>query len=307
MVNISQRQTNNSTYDDVLLGSLHLVKVVDLTSYSKVSEILQMNVLMVKMIYDSFSDEELTKTHSSFLFNAIEMSYKAYCVAEKNSEKLSQFQDKLLHLSKIIFCKDINWSDAVQKFEGNDASMKEIGRSVGELLHKILLTTLKSQETKGKEFKSRVELLKRILTHLGHFLFRKSRYLKTIENNYIVPELINYIVFLHEKFCNDDPDDVLPALFESLFIILMTIPDSKLDSFKGEEWIIPNYSAFLERIIVLTIDAKDKETKTKYKAILKSLCKKTPFNILDQWEKAVKSQSMARIDLLSSLKKEIEE
>jgi len=274
--------------------------------YAKIVEILQMNVLMVKLISDTYSDEELTTTHSTLLFNAIEISRKAYCVAEKNSEKMSEFQEKLLLLSKIIFCKNINWTDAVQKVEGKADLMNDIGRNIGELLHQILNTTLKSQEDKGKEFKLKADLFKNILSHFGLFLFRKSRYLKTVNSKYIVPELINYIVFLHEKFCNNDPEDVLPILFESLFTILMTIPDSKSDSFKGEEWIIPNYSAFLERIIILAIDANDNETKNKYKTILKSLSKKTPFNILDQWEKAVQSQSMARIDLLSSLKKEIE-
>lgn len=306
LVNINLRSAKGSRYDEDLSKTLSVIKEIDLSEYGKIAEILQMNILMVKMISDCFTDEELTKAQSTFLFHAIDLNCKVHIAIEKNASKFPQLQEKLLLLSKIFFCRNISWVDAAQKLEGRTDPMKEFAGNIAELVHLSLETNLRKQEDKGKEFKKRLVLFKTILTHLGPFIHKKSRYLKTRENKYLVPELLDYLMFLHEKFVNNDEEDVMPTLFEALFMILMTIPDLRAEAYKGEEWITPDYQKFLERNVVLAIDAKDNDTKEKYKAVLKSLCKKTPFNVLDMWEKAVKTQSVARMELISSLKKSID-
>jgi len=307
MININTRATQGSKYDDNLLKTLELIKGIDFNSYAKPADILQMSLLMIKLIADSFSDQEFTQAQSTFLFHAINLNCKVHDAVQKNQAKLPGFQEKLLVLGKIFFSRNISWVDAAQKLDGKADSVKELGGDIAELVYLIMETTLKKQENTGKEFKNRLQLFKTILGHLGLFILKKSRYLKTSENKYLVPELIDYLMFLHQKFSVDDPEDVLPLLFESLFLILTTIPDSVIEPYKGEQWIIKDYTKFLDQLIVLTIDSNNDGTKEKYKALLKSLCKKTPFNILDEWERAAKSSSIPRLELLASLRKNIED
>lgn len=307
MANINARTSQGSKHDDQLLKTLDVIKGVDFNSYAKPAEILQISLLIIKMIADCFSTQEFTQAQSSFLFHAIHLNCKVHAAVQRNEAKLPGFQEKLLALSKIFFSKDITWTDATQKLDGKTDSVKELGGDVAELVYLIMETTLKKQENSGKEFKNRIQSFKTILGHLGLFILKKSRYLKTSENKYLVPELIDYLVFLHKKFSVDDPEDILPILFESLFLILMTIPDCVIEPYKGDPWIIKDYHNFLDQLIALTIDANDNGTKDKYKALLKSLSKKTPFNILDEWEKAAKSSSIPRLELLASLRKNLEE
>ncbi len=306
MINISQREHDPAKYDDNLLKTLDLIKQLDKSSNSKVFEILKINIMVIKMIDEFYTDEELTKSKSIFLYYAINLISKAYEVIEKQPEKLSWYQEKLILLSNTYFCKNILWMDASEPLQGKVEQSIEFTVSVANLLNQILELTLRNQETNGKEFKKKITLFKNILTHLGKFIYKKSPHLKTSANKYIFPEILEYLLSLHEKFANHDPEDILFIIFEPFFYLLVAIPDVKDDSYKGEKWILPNYSQFLERLIVLTIDCQDSENKRKYIAVLKSLSKKTPFNILDLWELAVKSQSLARIELLSSLKKDLE-
>ena len=306
MINISQRATQGSKHDDNLRKTLDVIKTTDLSQYAKASEVLQMNVLIIKLIADSFTDEELAKDQSSFLFHLVDLNCKIHYAAEKNAAKLPGLQEKLLLLSKILFTRTINWIDAAQKLEGKTNPMKEFAGNTAELVRLLLENTIKPQENNAKEFKNRLLVFKAILSHIGSFILKKSRYFKTSTEKYLIPELINYLLHLHERFANNDEEDVLQILFESLFMILMAIPETKIDTYKGDEWVTTEYNKVLDRLVVLAIDTKDNDTREKYKAVLKSLCRKTPFNILELWEKAVKSQSISRMELMASLKKFIE-
>jgi hypothetical protein len=303
MSGIYRREKSPVYYQDVLTKTLSLIKEVDITSYSKAFEVIQMNILIPKLIADTFTDEELANAQSYFLYYSVDLIRKIYNSAEKNVPKIQELRDKLLILTKNFFCRNISWLDSLHKFEDKKDFLNSYLSNIAELVT-IMSNNLKKRENVQKDFKANLVNFTTILNHLGPLVAKKARLMINKENKYLVPELSEYLLFLHEKFIGIDEEEIMPVLFEALNLLLVVIPDQK-DEWEGDEALIPKYKKFLDRIIVLTIDAKDQAYREKYKNILKVLCKKTPYNILREWEKALQTQSVARIDLLTSLKKDI--
>jgi hypothetical protein len=300
---LNAREKNPEYYHDILVKTLLVIRQTDLAKYSKAQEILQVNVLVPKLIADSFSDEELTKTHPEFLVGSLDLINKIYHSAEQNVSKIEELKDKLLILAKKIFCRNISWVDAISFYETKKEILSGFLTNVSDLV-RVLLTRVKKVENTQKEYKNRIVTFNTILNHLGPLIIKKPNLLKGSDGNFLVPELVDYLMFAHEKFVSIDEEGILQVLFEALFGILLVL-STQTDEYKGDEAIIPDYNNFLDRIIILTIDTKDVVIKEKYKAVLKSLCKKTPFNILREWEKAINSKSISRIELLTSLKNHI--
>ncbi len=85
---------------------------------------------------------------------------------------------------------------------------------------------------------------------------------------------------------------------------LLAIQDHKIEEYPGDEAVIPNYNKFIERLMVITLDVKDEQNRERYRAVLNTLCRKTPLNFMNLWEASVKTQSLSRSDLLYSIRSE---
>ncbi len=282
---------------------MSIFKEIDYKAYSKNFEVIQLNILICKLITDSFSDEELTGSQSIILYHLINIIQKIYLCGDISQPKIKELIDKLLGLTKTIFCRKISWLESLKKMDSKKGFVDLFLGNIADLVN-VVLKNLQKHENNLKEYKSRWGTFKTIISHLGPLTINRPKLLKTLEGKFLVPILIDYLMDCHEKFSNFDEEGMLPILFEALFMALMAVADNKIERYNGDEAIIPNYDKFLERLVVLTLDTKDEQNKERYKAVLKTLCRKTPFNFMELWEKSVNNQSLARIDLFFSMKEE---
>lgn len=278
-----------------------MLKGIDMSSYSKAYEILNINILITKLLGDSFSNADLAESHAIIFFYLIDLLRKTYNIAETNAAKTQELRDKMLNLTKIILCRDINWKNCLKNIPDQS---KEMYANVADLIG-VILSSLQRSEKNLKELKPKLKPFNKILSHITALASTKPEYMITSQKAFIIPQIVEFLLHMHERFFSIDEEGLLPDLFEGLLTVLVAQKDNQDEGYNGDEAVIPNYNEFIDRIIVLNLDTKDPINKEKYKALLKVLARKTPFNMLKLWEKAVNTHSVSRMELLDSIRSDL--
>jgi len=236
----------------------------------------------------------------SALITAMTLSIlgKIFATLESHKTKLKEVHDKFIKLFKHTFSRKIAYSSLAKHLDEGKGYLFLYTSSLSEIIQNYIL--LVKQNENKPEYKQSLESFGNLVKELSYMIIATPKEFKSLQNEYVLPRLFNFVMELLEKYDFNDEYLLQPILADILENLIEAIPET-IEEFKEQKYIVSDYQELVRRLMVLYLDSKQSDYKNQYLKILKKLSDKTPQNFLKEMERAYKDKNLSKLDLFKAL------